>query len=73
MSASDELRDIATAVVALDRAGLAGLVIASQPGFVYGVARMFSALADLLGVCVEVYLDQTEARARMDELSARAA
>lgn len=70
---TDELRDLAAAAVALKQRGLAGFAIVTEPGFVYGVARMFSALAELAGVPVDVFLDKEAARHRLDELSARAA
>lgn len=70
---SHELRDLAAAVVALKDAGMPGLAIVTEPGFVYGVARMFSSLAELVGVPVEVFQDPAEARNRLDEISARPA
>ena len=71
--ATDELRDIVAVAARLRKAGMSALVIVTPPGFVYGVARMFAALADLSGVQVEVYQDVIEARARFDEISERAA
>ena len=71
--ATDELRDIAASALALKNAGMSALAIVTAPGFTYGVARMFSALADLMGVQVEVFLDVIEARERLDAISARAA
>jgi hypothetical protein len=71
--ATDELRDIAAVAAALKNGGMSALAIVTAPGFTYGVARMFSALADLMGVHVEVFLDAAEARDRLDEISARAA
>ena len=70
---TDELRDIATSSIALKNGGMSAFFIVTEPGFTYGVARMFSALADLVGVHVEVFLDVDEARAKLDEISARAA
>lgn len=70
---TDELREITTAALALKNAGLSALFIVTDPGFTYGVARMFSSLADLAGVEVEVFLDVAEAREKLDEISARAA
>ena len=66
---TEELRDIATSAIALKDGGMAGFAIVTDPGFTYGVARMFSALADLAGVPVEVFLDVHEARSRLDEIS----
>lgn len=71
--ASDELRDIVTVAHTLTTNGMQALAIVTEPGFVYGVARMFSALADLMNVHVEVFLDVVEARERLDQISARAA
>lgn len=71
--ATDELREIATVSLTLKNGGMRALAIVTPPGFVYGVARMFSALAELMGVPVEVFLDVIEARDRLDEISARAA
>ena len=70
---SDELRDLAVATVALKERGLAGFAIVTEQRFVYGVARMFAALAELAGISVDVFRDQDAARSRLDELSARAA
>ena len=70
---TDELRDIVTSALALKNGGLSGLAIVTDPGFTYGVARMFSALADLAGVRVDVFLDVNEAREHLDTVSARAA
>lgn len=70
---TDELRDVVVAAAALKRGGMSALVIVTAPGFVYGVARMFASLADLAGVQVEVFQDVTEARERLDEISAQAA
>lgn len=70
---TDELRDIATLATQLKSGGMAGFVIVTEPGFVYGVARMFSALADLAGVQVEVFQDLDDARNRLDEMSTHAA
>ena len=69
----DELRDIIVVATQLRNAGMAALVIVTQPGFVYGVARMFASLSDLAGVQVEVFQDVVAARQRADEISARAA
>ena len=66
---TDELRDIATAAIALKNGGMSAFFIVTDPGFTYGVARMFSALADLAGVRVEVFLDLAEARSKLDEVS----
>jgi hypothetical protein len=70
---SDELREIVVAATSLRKAGMAALIIVTEPGFVYGVARMFASLADLAGVQVEVFQDAIEARQRFDEISVRAA
>lgn len=70
---TDELRAIAASALALKNGGMSALAIVTDPGFTYGVARMFAALADLAGVQVEVFLDVNEARERLDEISARAA
>lgn len=70
---ADELRDIVVAAAALRKAGMSALLIVTQPGFVYGVARMFASLAELAGVQVELFQDLCEARRRLDEISARAA
>lgn len=70
---ADELRDIVVTATRLRTAGMSALLIVTQPGFVYGVARMFSSLADLAGVQVEVFQDVIEARRRFDEILARAA
>ena len=70
---TDELRDIAAVAHTLSTGGMSALAIVTPPGFVYGVARMFSALADLMGVRCEVFLDAIEARERLDEISVRAA
>ena len=70
---TDELRDIVVAASALKKAGMTALVIVAAPGFVYGVARMFSSLADLAGVQVEVFQNVDEARQRVDELSTQVA
>ena len=66
------LRDIVTVAHSLTTCGMRALAIVTEPGFVYGVARMFSALADLMNVHVEVFLDVVEARERLDQISARA-
>ena len=71
--ATDELRDIVSAATALQRGGMTALLIVTEPGFTYGVARMFSALADLAGVRVEVFNDLCEAHERLEEISAKAA
>lgn len=71
--ATDELRAIATAAIPLRQAGMRGLAIVTAPGFTYGVARMFSVLADLVGVRVEVFQCVEEARSRLDEISVRTA
>ena len=70
---TDELREIVTSAIALRNEGMAAMAIVTQPGFTYGVARMFSALADLAGVRVDVFEDVNEARQHLDALSARAA
>lgn len=70
---TDELRDMVASVIALRNGGMVGFVVVTDPGFTYGVARMFSALADLSGVPIEVFLDVNEARTRLDELASRAA
>ena len=70
---TDELRDIAAVAHTLSRGGMSALAIVTPPRFVYGVTRMFSALADLMGVRREVFLDAIEARERLDEISVRAA
>ena len=70
---TDELREIVVVATELRKAGMSALVIVTEPGFVYGVARMFASLAELAGVQVEVFQDLCEARRRFDELSARAA
>ena len=70
---TDELRDIVVVATSLRNAGMSALLVVTEPGFVYGVARMFAALADLAGVQVEVFQDIGEARERFDEISARAA
>lgn len=70
---TDELRDIVVVAANLHKAGMSALLIVTEPGFVYGVARMFASLADLAGVQVEVFTDICEARRRFDEISARAA
>jgi hypothetical protein len=70
---TDELREIVVVATKLRQAGMNALVIVTEPGFVYGVARMFASLADLAGVQVEVFQDACEARKRFDEISARAA
>ena len=70
---TDELRDIVVVATELRKAGMAALLIVTEPGFVYGVARMFASLAELAGVHVEVFQDVCEARKRFDDLSARAA
>ena len=69
----DELRDIIVVATQLRNAGMSALLIVTQPGFVYGVARMFASLADLAGVRVEVFQDLPAARQRFDEISAQAA
>jgi hypothetical protein len=71
--AADELRSLATAMIPLKKGGLVGFAIVTQPGFVYGVARMFSALTELVGVSVDVFQDECEAHARLHDLSTRAA
>lgn len=70
---TDELREIATSAVALKNGGMSAMAIVTAPGFTYGVARMFSAIADLAGVRVDVFQDVNEAREHLDEVSARAA
>ena len=70
---TDELRDIVASALALKNGGMSALAIVTEPGFTYGVARMFSALADLAGVRVDVFLDLDEAREHLDQASARAA
>lgn len=70
---TNELREIAAAALALKNNGMSALAIVTDPGFVYGVARMFSALADLAGVRVDVFQSVDEAREHLDQLSARAA
>ena len=66
--ATDELTGIASAVKALFDRGLVGCVIVSQPGFVFGVARMFAVLAEMLGVHAHVTQDEMEGRRLIDEL-----
>lgn len=70
---TEELRDLAVAAAALRQSGLAGFAIVTDPGFVYGVARMFSALADIAGLPVDVFQDRDAALRRLDELSNQAA
>ncbi len=70
---TDELREIAASALSLKNGGMSGLAIVTEPGFTYGVARMFSAIADLAGVRVDVFLDENEARVHLDQVSARAA
>lgn len=60
--ATDELTDIASALKEMFTRGLAGFVIVSQPGFVYGVARMFAMVADMMGVRAEVTDDEAQGR-----------
>ena len=66
--ASDELSELAAEVRTLVRRGLAGFVIVAEPGFIYGVARMFSASADMLGVHTEVTESETEGRQILDRI-----
>lgn len=70
---TDELREIVSSALALKKGGMTAMAIVTEPGFTYGVARMFSALADLVGVRVEIFQDVSEAREHLDEASARAA
>ena len=65
--ATDELAGLALSLKDLVQRGLVGFVIVAEPGFVYGVARMFSAASDMLGVRVEVTEDEAEARGILDE------
>lgn len=62
LSAS-ELRLVAGRAKELRRAGLRANAIVTPDGFVYGVARMFSALAELVGARAGVFktLDEAEA------------
>ena len=71
--ATDELRDIVVVASALKKGGMSAMLIVTAPGFVYGVARMFASLAELAGVPVEVFQDESEARERLEEISMRAA
>ena len=60
--ATDELTAIASALKEMFKRGLAGFVIVSQPGFVFGVARMFAMVAEMMGVRAEVTQDEAEGR-----------
>jgi hypothetical protein len=64
--ASDELAGLAAALQGLTQQGLVGFVVVAEPGYVYGVARMFSAASEMLGVRVEVTDNETEARNILD-------
>lgn len=70
---SGELREIARMARTLMDRGLLGVAIVAEPGFTYGVARMFSALTDLNGVPVAVFLDEREAREHLERISEQAA
>src|SRR5687768_10371281 len=61
--ASDELSGLAVEVRSLVDRGLAGFVIVTEPGFVYGVARMFTVIAEMVGV--RAYATQDEAEGRL--------
>ena len=63
---SDELAGLAAALKDLAQRGLVGFVVVAEPGYVYGVARMFSAASEMLGVRVEVTEDEAEARSILD-------
>lgn len=66
--ASDELAGLAETLRGLVQRGLAGFVIVAEPGYVYGVARMFSAASEMLGVRVEVTENEKGARGILDEV-----
>lgn len=66
--ASDELPGLAATLKGLVQRGLAGFVVVAEPGYVFGVARMFSAASDMLGVRVEVLEHESEARELLDEI-----
>lgn len=66
--ASDELAGLAATLKGLVQRGLAGFVIVAEPGYVFGVARMFSAASEMLGVRVEVMEHEAEARDILDEI-----
>lgn len=67
-TASDELTGLAAEIRTLVQRGLAGFGIVSEPGFLYGVARMFSASADMLGVHAEVAETEAEGRQILDRV-----
>ena len=71
--ATDELPSIASAVKELYKRGLAGFVIASQPGFVYGVSRMFAMVAEMMGVRADVTMDEAEGRIIIERMELEAA
>ena len=64
--AADELPGLAHELKSLVERGLVGFVIVADPGYVFGVARMFSAASDMLGIRVEVTESETEARVMLD-------
>ena len=70
--AADELAGIAATLKTLADRGLAAFVIVTEPGYVFGVARMFSAASDMLGIRVEVVQDMDEAHRMLDEVERQA-
>ena len=66
--ATDELATIASAVKDLFARGLRGFVIVTDPGFVYGVARMFTVVAEMMGVPSEVTQDEAEGRLLLERI-----
>lgn len=65
---ANELRIIATEFVPLLRAGLGPIAIVCGSPFVYGVARMFTVFAEVVGARVAAFRDPTEARQWLDSL-----
>jgi hypothetical protein len=60
---TDEMREVAGAMPPLVDAGLSAMAIVSDRQSIYGVARMFSALAEPFGARVSAFRTVDEARA----------
>ena len=67
---ADELRTIANALESLTQRGFAGLAIVAKSGFVYGMARMFTAFAELGGSRVSAFRDMDAASRWLDSAGA---
>jgi hypothetical protein len=67
--ATDELRLIARELKPLMARGVAGFAIVTRAGFVYGIARMFAVMAELVHVRVAVFRTTDEANEWLDEIT----